>query len=66
MDNNSTAQAIVAANPNACYRTLERKFAAAGLFAWAAVDMYAVLDRARPKCGYGCDSRCPTSGRAER
>ena len=62
--NNATT--IIDSNPNACYRTLERKFAAAGLFAWAAVDMYAALDRARPKCGHGCDSRCPTSGHAER
>ena len=72
MNDTTAAQAIIAANPKACYRTLERKLHKAGLFDEAAER---ALAAARPNCGYGCDGDdgpnpdgtygCPVSGRCE-
>ena len=68
----NTVQAIIAANPKACYRTLERKLHRAGVLDEAAER---ALAAARPNCGYGCDGEdgpnpdgtygCPVSGRCE-
>ena len=68
----NTVQAIIAANPKACYRTLERKLDKAGVLD---LEAYDALAAARPNCGYGCDGDdgpnpdgtygCPVSGRCE-
>ena len=63
---------VIAANPKACYRTLEAK-------AWKTLGKldasdFAALAMARPECGYHCDGDdvnprggigCTTSGRCE-
>lgn len=59
---NAAVQAIIAANPKACYRTLERKLHKAGVLDEAAGK---ALAAARPGCGYDCDEGCPVSGRCE-
>ena len=58
---------LAAANPTACYRTLERKAYRAGLLRGTGDSaVYARLLEARPLCNMdACDDACPYSGRCE-
>ena len=53
-------RSIIAANPHACYRTLQGILDRAGF-----EDYESILAEARRSCGYDCEDRCPVSGRPE-
>jgi hypothetical protein len=67
MDTTTAIRELAAANPTACYRTLERKAHRIGLLRGTGdAAAYAALLEARPLCDTdACDDACPYSGRCE-